>query len=90
MIPLVDVKAQYARLIPELKRVFAEVLEDGRFVFGPNVAAFETEAAAYLGVPEAVGVGNGTLLRAVCDGFRVTRWTSTARARRWSGSRRPC
>lgn len=60
MIPLVDVKAQYARLIPELKRVFAEVLEDGRFVFGPNVAAFEAEAAAYLGVPETVGVGNGT------------------------------
>ena len=46
MIPLVDVKAQYARLIPELKRVFAEVLEDGRFVFGPNVKAFEAEAAA--------------------------------------------
>jgi dTDP-4-amino-4,6-dideoxygalactose transaminase len=51
MIPLVDVKAQYARLIPELKRVFAEVLEDGHFVFGPNVKAFEDEAAAYLGVP---------------------------------------
>jgi len=59
-IPLVDVKAQYAPLIPELKRVFAEVLEDGRFVFGPNVAAFEEEAAAYLGVPETVGVANGT------------------------------
>ena len=60
MIPLVDVKAQYAPLIPELKRVFGEVLEDGRFVFGPNVKAFEDEAAAYLGVPETVGVGNGT------------------------------
>ena len=60
MIPLVDVKAQYARLIPELQRVFAEVLEDGRFVFGPNVKAFEAEAAAYLGVAETIGVGNGT------------------------------
>jgi len=60
MIPLVDVKAQYARLIPELMRVFGEVLEDGQFVFGPNVKAFEAEAAAYLGVPETIGVGNGT------------------------------
>ena len=59
-IPLVDVKAQYAPLIPQLKQVFAEVLEDGRFVFGPNVAAFEEEAAQYLGVPETVGVANGT------------------------------
>jgi len=60
MIPLIDVKAQYARLIPELTRIFAEVLEDGHFVFGPNVKAFEDEAAAYLGVPETIGVGNGT------------------------------
>ena len=59
-IPLVDVKAQYAPLIPQLKQAFAEVLEDGRFVFGPNVSAFEQEAAQYLGVPETVGVANGT------------------------------
>ncbi len=59
-IPLVDVKAQYASLIPQLKQAFADVLEDGRFVFGPNVKAFEEEAAAYLRVPETVGVGNGT------------------------------
>ncbi len=60
MIPLVDVKAQYAPLIPELKERFAEVLESGRFIFGPEVEAFEREAAAYLGVPHAIGVANGT------------------------------
>jgi dTDP-4-amino-4,6-dideoxygalactose transaminase len=60
MIPLVDVKAQYAPLIPELKERFAEVLESGRFIFGPEVEAFEREAAVYLGVPHAVGVANGT------------------------------
>ena len=59
-IPLVDVKAQYAPLIPELQRAFAAVLEDGRFVFGPNVTAFEQEAAAYLHVPQTIGVANGT------------------------------
>jgi dTDP-4-amino-4,6-dideoxygalactose transaminase len=54
------VKAQYAPLIPQLKQAFAEVLEGGQFVFGPNVSAFELEAADYLGVPEAIGVANGT------------------------------
>lgn len=60
MIPLVDVKAQYAPLIPELKERFAEVLDTGRFIFGPEVEAFEREAADYLGVPHAIGVANGT------------------------------
>jgi len=60
VIPLVDVKAQYAPLIPELKERFAEVLDSGRFIFGPEVEAFEREAAAYLGVPHAIGVANGT------------------------------
>ena len=60
MIPLVDVKAQYEPFIPELRERFAEVLDSGRFIFGPEVEAFEREAAAYLGVPHAIGVANGT------------------------------
>jgi len=60
VIPLVDVKSQYEPLIPELKERFAEILESGRFIFGPEVEAFERESAAYLGVPHAVGVANGT------------------------------
>jgi dTDP-4-amino-4,6-dideoxygalactose transaminase len=59
-IPLVDVKAQYEPLIPELERRLGEVLRSGRFILGPNVEAFEREAAEYLGVGEAVGVANGT------------------------------
>ena len=60
MIPLIDVKAQYAPLIPELKERFAAILDSGRFIFGPEVEAFEREAAAYLDVPHAIGVANGT------------------------------
>ena len=60
MIPLVDVKAQYEPYIPELKERFADALETGRFIFGPEVEAFERESAAYLGVPHAIGVANGT------------------------------
>jgi dTDP-4-amino-4,6-dideoxygalactose transaminase len=59
-IPLVDVKAQYEPLIPELERRLGEVLRSGRFILGPNVEAFEREAAEYLGVKETVGVANGT------------------------------
>ena len=59
-VPLIDVKAQYAPLLPELKARISEVLEDGQFILGPNVQAFEREAADYLGVEHAVGVANGT------------------------------
>ena len=59
-IPLIDVKAQYAPLVPELQERFASVLESGRFIFGPEVEGFEHEAAAFLGVPHAIGVANGT------------------------------
>jgi dTDP-4-amino-4,6-dideoxygalactose transaminase len=59
-IPLVDVKAQYERLIPQIQERIAEVLESGVFILGPNVQAFEREAADYLGVPRTVGVANGT------------------------------
>ena len=53
-------KAQYAPLIPQIRQAIDEVLESGQFVFGPNVSAFEEEAARFLGVRETVGVANGT------------------------------
>jgi len=59
-IPLIDVKAQYAPLIPELEARFREVLQDGQFIRGPHYWAFQEEAAAYLGVAKSVGVANGT------------------------------
>ncbi len=59
-IPHVDVKAQYAPLIPELQEAFARTLDSARFIFGPEVAAFEQEAAELLGVQETVSCANGT------------------------------
>src|SRR5215208_579769 len=43
-----------------MKSRIAEVLDSGVFILGPNVRAFEEEAAAYLGVPATIGVANGT------------------------------
>jgi dTDP-4-amino-4,6-dideoxygalactose transaminase len=59
-VPLVDVRAQYERLTPQILARFQEVLESGTLILGPNVKAFEEEAAAYLGVPQTIGVANGT------------------------------
>jgi dTDP-3-amino-3,4,6-trideoxy-alpha-D-glucose transaminase len=59
-IPLVDVKAQYEPLLPRVREAIESVLVSGEFILGPNVAAFEREAAAYLGVRESIGVANGT------------------------------
>jgi dTDP-3-amino-3,4,6-trideoxy-alpha-D-glucose transaminase len=59
-IPLVDVKAQYEPLLPRIREAIEGVLATADFILGPNVAAFEQEAAGYLGVREAIGVANGT------------------------------
>ncbi|HEY4411458.1 MAG TPA: DegT/DnrJ/EryC1/StrS family aminotransferase [Gaiellaceae bacterium] len=59
-IPLIDVKAQYAPLIPELEARFREILDGGQFIRGSHFWAFEEETAAFLGVSKTVGVANGT------------------------------
>jgi dTDP-4-amino-4,6-dideoxygalactose transaminase len=59
-IPLVDVKAQYAPLIPQLEERFREILGAGQFIRGPHYYAFQEEAASFLGVKDTIGVANGT------------------------------
>ncbi len=52
--------ASLDRYKPRLAERLSQVLEGGRFILGPEVEAFESEFAAYLGVAHAVGVANGT------------------------------
>jgi dTDP-4-amino-4,6-dideoxygalactose transaminase len=59
-IPLVDVKAQYDPLRPRILEAIEAVLDSGELILGPNVVAFEREAAGYLGTPDTIGVANGT------------------------------
>jgi dTDP-4-amino-4,6-dideoxygalactose transaminase len=71
-VPLVDVRAQFAALRDDVLSRLAEVVDSGVFILGPNVKAFEEEAAAYLGVPKTVGVANGTdALVLVMDGMGI-------------------
>lgn len=60
MIPMVDLNLQYRCLQDEIDSGIRNVLEKCQFILGPNVAAFESEAAEYLGVPHAVAVASGT------------------------------
>jgi dTDP-4-amino-4,6-dideoxygalactose transaminase len=57
---LMDIKGQYAELQERIESAVLDVLRSGRVILGPNVKAFEDEAAAYLGTTGAVGVANGT------------------------------
>ena len=59
-IPMVDLGEQTDRLWPELEKAVHDVLRSGRFILGPNVEAFEREAASFLGARWSVGVGSGT------------------------------
>ena len=43
-----------------MREAIDAVLESGVFVLGPNVTAFEAEAASYLGARQTIGVANGT------------------------------
>jgi len=60
MIPMVDLKVQYTRFKQEIDAGLQEVLNQCAFILGPNVRAFEQEAAAYLGAEHAIGVASGT------------------------------
>jgi dTDP-4-amino-4,6-dideoxygalactose transaminase len=59
-VPLFDTDAPLAPLRADIDAAIAAVLDGGRFILGPEVAAFEQEFAASLGARHAVGVGNGT------------------------------
>jgi dTDP-4-amino-4,6-dideoxygalactose transaminase len=59
-IPQTDPRSDYLAHKQEIDTAIAEVLEAGSYILGQQVAAFEQEFSAYLGVAHAIGVGNGT------------------------------
>ena len=60
MIPMVDLKGQYQSLRDEIDSGLLQALDASQFILGPNVQAFEKEAAGYLGVEHAISCANGT------------------------------
>ncbi|MEX2535730.1 MAG: DegT/DnrJ/EryC1/StrS family aminotransferase [Trueperaceae bacterium] len=59
-IPMLDLTGEIEELWDELSNAVLRVLRSGQFVLGPEVEAFEREAAEYLGVKHAVGLNSGT------------------------------
>ena len=60
MIPMVDLRAQYASIKEEVDAAVLDVLASGQFALGPQVSAFEEEFAAYSGARYGVAVNSGT------------------------------
>ncbi|MGA2470497.1 MAG: DegT/DnrJ/EryC1/StrS family aminotransferase [Solirubrobacteraceae bacterium] len=59
-VPLFDTSTPLVPLQAQLRAAVARVLDGGRYVLGPEVKAFESEFAAYIGTEHAIGVANGT------------------------------
>ncbi len=59
-IPLVDLKAQYIHIKPEIDAAMQRVLDTTSFILGKEVADFERAFAGYVGAQGAVGVASGT------------------------------
>lgn len=59
-IPFIDLKTQQARIRDKIDAAMADVLDDGRYVNGPAVFAFEEQLATYGQAKKALGCANGT------------------------------
>lgn len=59
-IPLVDLTTQFEALRSEILPAVEQVMQQGHFILGEEVALFEQEFARYCGVSHAIGVASGT------------------------------
>src|SRR5262249_39777235 len=71
-VPYSSLPYQAAEVKQELLNAFEAVLDSGRYILGPEVAAFEREFASYCQAPHGVGIANGTCsLRLALEAFGV-------------------
>ena len=59
-IPIIDLGLEYEAIKKDLDPLLEKILRSGSYVLGPELALFEKELAAYIGVTHAVGVNSGT------------------------------
>jgi len=59
-VPLLDLGPIHAPILADLKAAVNAVLESNRFIGGPEIDAFEAEAADYVQAEHAIGVSSGT------------------------------
>lgn len=59
-IPMLDLQAEYQYLRDEIEPAVLQALAACQYIGGPNVKAFESEAATYAGVKHAIACASGT------------------------------
>jgi len=59
-VPVLDLAPQLESLWEDLNRAIQRTLRSTRYILGPEVLAFEQEAARFLGVRHAIGCNSGT------------------------------
>ncbi len=59
-VPLADLQSEFAHVGADVRAAIERVLVSGRFILGPEVAAFESLVAEACGVRHAIGVSSGT------------------------------
>lgn len=59
-IQMVDLKSQYKKIKTEIDAAIENVLNSSAFINGPDVKAFQTELAEYLGANHVIACANGT------------------------------
>lgn len=60
MIPLVDLKSEYAEISGEIREAMERVLKSGWFILGEEVRRFEEEFSTYIGTKYGIGVNSGS------------------------------
>jgi dTDP-4-amino-4,6-dideoxygalactose transaminase len=68
-IPQTDPRSSYHAQRREIDNAISRVLEGGRYILGDEVAGFEVEFSAYLGVSHTIGLSSGT--DALCLALRA-------------------
>ena len=59
-VPMLDLKAQFASIKPEVMSAIEEVCDSQMLCLGPVVQGFERKAAEYCGCKHAIGVSSGS------------------------------
>jgi len=59
-IPILDLRSQHRSIRKDLLAAIEGVIDNGQYIVGPNVTAFEDEFARYLGASHAIGLNSGT------------------------------
>lgn len=60
MMPFINLDAQYRSLKSQIDRAVQSVLNEGRYIMGPEVEAFERELAEVVQVKHCISCANGT------------------------------